>query len=124
MVDGEGFEPSKAESRQIYSLFPLATWVPIRTYSNLNWCWRWDSNPQPADYKSAALPIELNQRSNNQPTRLRKRVHRCDMQTFLLTSEGFAVKVYLQGKPRGYETLPKSNDALRYAQRMGSPGCV
>jgi hypothetical protein len=25
----------------------------------LNWSRRWDSNPQPADYKSAALPIEL-----------------------------------------------------------------
>ena len=25
------------------------------------WSWLWDSNPQPADYKSAALPIELNQ---------------------------------------------------------------
>ena len=23
--------------------------------------WRWDSNPQPADYKSAALPVELRQ---------------------------------------------------------------
>ncbi len=23
------------------------------------WSWIWDSNPQPADYKSAALPIEL-----------------------------------------------------------------
>ncbi len=28
----------------------------------LVWSWRWDSNPQPADYKSAALPIELRQR--------------------------------------------------------------
>ena len=26
-----------------------------------SWSWRWDSNPQPADYKSAALPIELRQ---------------------------------------------------------------
>ena len=25
------------------------------------WSWQWDSNPQPADYKSAALPIELSQ---------------------------------------------------------------
>jgi hypothetical protein len=25
--------------------------------------WRWDSNPQPADYKSAALPIELRQQN-------------------------------------------------------------
>ncbi len=24
--------------------------------------WRWDSNPRPADYKSAALPTELRQR--------------------------------------------------------------
>ena len=26
------------------------------------WSWREESNPQPADYKSAALPIELRQR--------------------------------------------------------------
>ena len=25
------------------------------------WSWRWDSNPRPADYKSAALPTELRQ---------------------------------------------------------------
>ena len=25
------------------------------------WSWWWDLNPQPADYKSAALPIELHQ---------------------------------------------------------------
>ena len=25
------------------------------------WSWRLESNPQPADYKSAALPIELRQ---------------------------------------------------------------
>jgi hypothetical protein len=25
------------------------------------WSWRWDSNPRPADYKSAALPTELHQ---------------------------------------------------------------
>ena len=26
-----------------------------------NWSWRWDLNPQPSDYKSDALPIELHQ---------------------------------------------------------------
>ena len=26
--------------------------------------WRWDSNPRPADYKSAALPTELRQRQD------------------------------------------------------------
>lgn len=29
-----------------------------------NECWRKDLNPQPSDYKSGALPIELHQRSN------------------------------------------------------------
>ena len=27
----------------------------------VKWSWRWDSNPRPADYKSAALPTELRQ---------------------------------------------------------------
>ena len=30
------------------------------THSKI-WSWRWESNPQPADYKSAALPVELRQ---------------------------------------------------------------
>ncbi len=29
----------------------------IDLYSFLNWSWRRESNPQPADYKSAALPL-------------------------------------------------------------------
>ena len=48
--------------RQIYSLFPLAT----RELSQiLKWSWWTDSNPRPADYKSAALPTELHQRLND-----------------------------------------------------------
>ena len=47
-------------SRQIYSLIPLTAWV-----SPPGWSWQWDSNPQPADYKSAALPIELCQQKAN-----------------------------------------------------------
>ena len=35
-----------------------------RVVRRVAWSWRWDSNPQPADYKSAALPIELHQRRN------------------------------------------------------------
>ncbi len=30
-----------------------------------NWSWREESNPRPADYKSAALPTELRQHLNN-----------------------------------------------------------
>ncbi len=55
--------------RQIYSLLPLATRVSHHMCRQLGcnsgsscWSWRWDLNPQPADYKSAALPIELRQR--------------------------------------------------------------
>jgi hypothetical protein len=44
--------------QQIYSLPPLATREPLH-----DWSWRWDSNPQPADYKSAALPVELRQQT-------------------------------------------------------------
>ena len=69
-VVGEGFEPSKAEPTDLQSVpfghlgtppktkkckpnHDLGT-RPIKAKS-----WRRDLNPQPADYKSAALPIEL-----------------------------------------------------------------
>ena len=31
-------------------------------HQSLFWSWRTESNPRPADYKSAALPAELHQR--------------------------------------------------------------
>jgi hypothetical protein len=50
--------------RQIYSLLPLTAREPLHDNPfDKCWSWRWDLNPQPADYKSAALPIELRQRS-------------------------------------------------------------
>ena len=50
--------PSRVASR-----FPMLFRSPLifRTIRPRTWSWRWDSNPQPADYKSAALPIELRQ---------------------------------------------------------------
>ena len=53
--------------RQIYSLLPLATREPTHVNDTIfparerRWSRRRDLNPQPADYKSAALPIELHQ---------------------------------------------------------------
>ena len=49
----------RSETQQIYSLPPLAT----RELLQVLGCWSWwtDSNPRPADYKSAALPAELHQ---------------------------------------------------------------
>src|SRR5690606_11066429 len=52
--------------RQIYSLLPLATWVPLRV-NHSSWSWRRGSNPRPAAYKAAALPTELHQRSGTFP---------------------------------------------------------
>lgn len=67
MVQGGGFEPPKL-ARQIYSLIPLATREPLRVLNisaahraTSSWSWREESNPRPADYKSAALPTELRQ---------------------------------------------------------------
>lgn len=60
MVQGGGFEPPKL-SCQIYSLIPLATREPLRNIFDFLWSWREESNPRPADYKSAALPTELHQ---------------------------------------------------------------
>ena len=51
----------RSMTQQIYSLPPLAT----REFSPIQftwWSWWTDSNPRPADYKSAALPTELHQR--------------------------------------------------------------
>jgi hypothetical protein len=55
MVEGGGFEPPKAEPTDLQSA-PFG-----RSGTPPSWSWRWDSNPQPADYKSAALPVELRQ---------------------------------------------------------------
>ena len=50
--------------QQIYSLSPLATREIPHIHNiklNTRWSWWTDSNPRPADYKSAALPTELHQ---------------------------------------------------------------
>ena len=51
--------------QQIYSLSPLATreFPHIQLPALTRWSWWTDSNPRPADYKSAALPTELHQRN-------------------------------------------------------------
>ena len=66
-------------SQQIYSLPPLTAWVPLRGHDPLFslleyrcqqdfqlilWCRKRELNPQPTDYKSVALPIELFRQQN------------------------------------------------------------
>ena len=58
----------RSRRQQIYSLPPLATRELFRIQfvevGKKNWSWWTDSNPRPADYKSAALPAELHQHLN------------------------------------------------------------
>ena len=44
--------------------YPMSNKKRLRNFSKplIYWSWREDSNPRPADYKSAALPTELRQR--------------------------------------------------------------
>src|SRR6267142_6513514 len=72
-VDGEGFEPSKPVATDLQSVpFDRSGTRPgdyvrkahsARAIAHQAPSWRRDLNPQPADYKSAALPVELRQRS-------------------------------------------------------------
>ena len=51
LVVGDGFEPSKPEAADLQSApFDRSGTQPL-------WSWRKESNLQPADYKSAALPL-------------------------------------------------------------------
>ena len=64
MVGEGGFEPPKPK-QQIYSLPHLTalelSHIRFSLRLEKNWSWWTDSNPRPADYKSAALPAELHQ---------------------------------------------------------------
>lgn len=64
MVEGGGFEPPKSfdDRFTVCSLWPLGNPSRRRRQPCCLWSWRQDLNPQPADYKSAALPVELRQR--------------------------------------------------------------
>ena len=64
LVDRGGFEPPKSETSDLQSdPFGRSGICPFRSVQQCKLWSRWlDSNPQPADYKSAALPIELHRR--------------------------------------------------------------
>ena len=51
LVEGDGFEPSKAQLTDLQSAPFGHSGIPRY------WSWWRESNPQPADYKSAALPL-------------------------------------------------------------------
>ena len=69
MVEEGGFEPPKSLTADLQSA-PFGHSGTLPTYSvtkgeHKKWSWWTDSNPRPADYKSAALPTELHQQLPN-----------------------------------------------------------
>ena len=61
MVGRGGFEPPKSLTADLQSApFGRSGTCPLDIKF---WSWWLESNPQPADYKSAALPVELHQQS-------------------------------------------------------------
>ncbi len=64
LVEGDGFEPSKSSTTDLQSAPFGHSGTPPQSIKIKKWSRLWDSNPQPADYKSAALPIELNRLAN------------------------------------------------------------
>ena len=69
MVEGDGFEPPNPEGADLQSAaFSHFATPPFEKHEDRTfifvknikqWCRREDLNPQPTDYKSVALPIEL-----------------------------------------------------------------
>ena len=61
MVEGDGFEPPNPEGADLQSaaFSHFATPPHIKEQIVSLWCRREESNPQPTDYDSVALPIEL-----------------------------------------------------------------
>ena len=61
VVEEGGFEPPKSVTADLQSApFGRSGTLPYSVLAE-NWSWWTDSNPRPADYKSAALPTELHQ---------------------------------------------------------------
>ncbi len=59
-----GFEPTKAQGQQIYSLLHLTALEPTHSHPNKRrlttaWSRKQDLNPRPTVYKTVALPTEL-----------------------------------------------------------------
>ena len=54
MVQGEGFEPPKAQGRQIYSLLRLTASLPLHSYG---WSPNRGLNSGPLPYHGSALPL-------------------------------------------------------------------
>ena len=90
LVGDGGFEPPKALPADLQSVpFGHSGNPP---YTIWNWSWWTDSNPRPADYKSAALPAELHQHLASEPYYNRGFLN-CQLQTSHESRKFIALKL-------------------------------
>ena len=90
LVGDGGFEPPKALPADLQSVpFGHSGNPP---YTIWNWSWWTDSNPRPADYKSAALPAELHQHLTSEPYYNRGFLN-CQLQTSHESRKFIALKL-------------------------------
>ena len=90
LVGDGGFEPPKALPADLQSVpFGHSGNPP---YTIWNWSWWTDSNPRPADYKSAALPAELHQHLTSEPYYNRGFLN-CQLQTSYESRKFIALKL-------------------------------
>ncbi len=102
----------RSETQQIYSLPPLATreLLQICTFMKEVWSWWTDSNPRPADYKSAALPAELHQRFKGA----------CPTASAIILKESGIVKHEFQEKKKKERTEKRRKKSDRCIRRCGT----
>ena len=60
-TSGSGVHSRRAHSGTMHGVLSNTTAKRTSALVALEWSWREESNPRPADYKSAALPTELRQ---------------------------------------------------------------
>jgi putative FmdB family regulatory protein len=100
-VERGGFEPPKASPADLQSA-PFGRsgtspqkknfFVPLRRPNFSTWSWRWESNPQPADYKSAALPLSYASRSLLSAASVRRQI----LDLYMLVNIIGSVKIFLE----------------------------
>ena len=102
LVEEDGFEPSKSKTTDLQSApFGHLGTPPYGIVET--WSWWTDSNPRPADYKSAALPAELHQR------------------VWHIT---FAAKVIIAGVPPIVNMFSQKNQVFFSSPGTPGPGAV
>ena len=118
LVGDGGFEPPKASPADLQSVpfghsgNPPNIWV-------FNWSWWTDSNPRPADYKSAALPAELHQHLTSEPYYTRA-FPQCQQESLSGNRKFIALKLYsfhkgtMQNNERGGSHMTLSQLSVQY----------